>query len=393
MSSAFYPQGMNSYNNNLHQGGYKSWKGNGKFRNPVGITATNIRPFTNKDIGNIFPTGFGLPRPIKHFRKGTVIPVHTNMTNITEEQKRMIEYNINRAVKTSTGSASMVSQLIDTPGGFVVKEPSNSTINIDNDCKTCQGIGIVSDWQPIENLTEKPQPNSTNPLLCCNAEKKARQRVLPTSTNIKKNYYQTMDAYLYNRCQTFQQREFNFVSGKIDEVVLNIIKKYPFVNEKLLEFAKPGSPLSIANLYVAQCNPNVTIEQNIEIAFITAVTNSMIQKSLITSNQYTLLQQNNPKSIQEFVYSLKTILPNNTSELAISYLFEIASNPYLGELLAGPSNQKGCKQVYLTLLQLIAAQHAHAHFECSLAVWLFANSLLTSDRHTPSCILQSRKAS
>ena len=340
MSSAFYPQGMNTSNT---QGGYKSWKGKGKFNNPVGITATNVRPFTNNDIGNFFPTGFGLPRPIKHFRKGTVIPVHSNISNLSEEQTRMIEHNVNRAVKTSNGSATMVSQLMDTPGGFAVKENKDSVFN---ECTSCQGIQMVSDWQPIENLTEKPQANSTNSLLCCNEQKKARRRALPTSTNVKKNYYQTMDAYLYNRCQTFQQREFNFVSGPVDNNILNIIKKYPFVNEKVLEFAKPGSPLSLVNLYVAQCNPTATIEQGVEIAFITAITNSMIQQSLISPEQYELFVKNNPTSIQDFVYLLKTILPNNKSELAISYLYEIASNPYNGQLISGPSNQKGCKQVY-----------------------------------------------
>ena len=32
--------------------------------------------------------------------------------------------------------------------------------------------------------------------------------------------------------------------------------------------------------------------------------------------------------------------------MAIAYLYEIASNPYNGSFLSGPSNPKGCKQVY-----------------------------------------------
>jgi len=354
MSSAFYPQGMKSWNNTSHQGGYKTWKGKGVFSNPVGITATHVRPLTNNDMGNIFPTGFGLPRPIKHFRKGTVIPVHTDISNLNATQKKQIDYNVNRAVKSSIGSSlgggnggtGLISQLIDTPGSFSIKNNSSPLVNIDADCKNCQGVGLVSDWQPIVNLTEKPQSDVTNPLLCCNQQRKARQRVLPTSTNVKKNYYQTNYMYLYNRCQTFEQREFNFVSGQIDPSILSIIKKYPFVNEKLLEYAKPGSPLSLVNLYVAQCNPNVTIEQGVEVAFIIAITNSMIQKSLMTQPQYALLLKNNPSSIQQFVNFLKTNLPADKSELAIAYLYEIASNPYNGSLLSGPSNTKGCKQVY-----------------------------------------------
>jgi hypothetical protein len=354
MSSAFYPQGMKSWNNTSHQGGYKTWKGNGVFSNPVGITATHVRPLTNNDMGNIFPTGFGLPRPIKHFRKGTVIPVHADISNLTAAEKTQIDYNVNRAVKSSIGSSlgggnggtGLISQLIDTPGSFSIKNNSSPLVNIDADCKTCQGIGLVSDWQPIVNLTEKPQSNVTNPLLCCNQQRKARQRVLPTSTNVKKNYYQTNYMYLYNRCQTFEQREFNFVSGQIDPSILSIIKKYPFVNEKLLEYAKPGSPLSLVNLYVAQCNPNVTIEQGVEVAFIIAITNSMVQQSLMTQPEYALLLQNNPSSIQQFVNFLKTNLPADKSELAIAYLYEIASNPYNGSILSGPSNTKGCQQVY-----------------------------------------------
>ena len=85
MSSASYPQGMNSYNNrksnNLNLNtkqilptSYKSWKGSGPFSNPTGITSTHIRPLTNNDVSNSYPTSFGLPRPIKHYRRGTIIP-------------------------------------------------------------------------------------------------------------------------------------------------------------------------------------------------------------------------------------------------------------------------------------------------------------------------------
>ena len=105
MSSAFYPQGMNSWNNRLPQGGYKTWKGSGDFSNPVTVTSTHIRPLTNNDPGNVFPTGFGLPRPIKHYRKGTVIPVPvpvlvqdpSNPGQYIEQS--LIEYNVNCTIK------------------------------------------------------------------------------------------------------------------------------------------------------------------------------------------------------------------------------------------------------------------------------------------------------
>ena len=85
---------------------------------------------------------------------------------------------------------------------------------------------------------------------------------------------------MYNRCQTFQQREFNFISGEIDPNILKILQAYPFVTAKILEYTKPGSPLSLVNLYVAQCNPNNNAS---ELAFISAIAKSMIDKGYITS--------------------------------------------------------------------------------------------------------------
>ena len=81
MSTAVYPLGMNSmpasgYNHNstYYNKQYITWKGTGANSFHVGTAAGHIRPLTNKDPGNVFPTGFGLPRPIKHFRKCRVIP-------------------------------------------------------------------------------------------------------------------------------------------------------------------------------------------------------------------------------------------------------------------------------------------------------------------------------
>ena len=131
MSSAFYPLGMKSYNNHLPQGGYKTWKGSGVNSNPVGVTASHIRPLTNNDSGNVFPTGFGLPRPMKHYRKGRVIPVETTMMvadpNNPDQymEQSLINYNLNRMVKSSkssslgggSGGLGLLGQMIDNPGG------------------------------------------------------------------------------------------------------------------------------------------------------------------------------------------------------------------------------------------------------------------------------------
>jgi hypothetical protein len=355
MSSAFYPQGMNSWNNRLPQGGYKTWKGQGPFSNPVINTATHIRPLTNNDPGNVFPTGFGLPRPIKHYRKGTVIPVNILIEDSSNPgqyiEQSLIDYNINRAVKSSIGSSlgggnggtGLISQLNDMPGSYIVKENGLENNTIDNDCRTCKGVGGVSSWFPINNLTEKPQPNVTNPLLCCNQQRKARQRVLGANTNVKKNYYQTTDMYLYNRCQTFQQRQFNFIRGPIDQNVLDMFLKYPLVTAKILEYSKPGDPLSIVNYYVAQCNPNFTIETAVEIAFINQLSKSLLDAGYITEEAYLSLLGLN---VQAFIDLLQGILTIEQYKLVIEYMYQLAADPYNGSVVSGPSNPKGCAQVY-----------------------------------------------
>jgi len=231
MSSAFYPLGMNSYNNRTNQGGYKSWKGDGVFSNPVGITAGNIRPLTNNDPTNNAPQNFGLPRPIKHYRKGISVISLDDSTN-------------SRQVKSSTGG-SLIGQMMDIPGGFSIKknvlDEISNTQQLDRDCQTCQGIGLISDWQPITNLTEKPEPETQSHEYCCNEERNALVRVRPASTLLDKNYYTTISDYLYNRCQTFEQKQFNYLSSGTSTV-------------------KPGAPLSQDNIYKANCNPNLEIQ-------------------------------------------------------------------------------------------------------------------------------------
>jgi hypothetical protein len=178
---------------------YVSWKG---LSNPIGTISTNIRPFTNKDPANDFPSKVGLPRPLKIYRKGT----------------------ISQATVKSSNQPGIIS---DRPGAFAIKT------NIFDD--NCQGITVSSNYTPIFNITEKPQSNVTNPLLCCNQQRKALLRTRPTNTKLSNNYYQTTQMYLHNRCQTFKQREFNFLQGTNHNNI------------------KPGEPLANTQTYVAQC--------------------------------------------------------------------------------------------------------------------------------------------
>ena len=336
MSSAFYPLGMNSWNNRLPQGGYKTWKGSGPYQNPIGVTSTNIRPLTNNDYGNVFPTGFGLPRPIKHYRKGTVISIKNQTDN------ELIKYNLDRNVKSSVGASlsggsgglGMIAQVIDNPGATSMKE--NLTLNNKEICKTCDGIKIVSNWYPINNLTEKPQENVTNPILCCNQQRKAKRRVLGANTNVKKNYFQTTHMYLYNRCQTFQQREFNFLNGPVNSHVAQLISDNPNLAYKLLTNVKPGEPLSIYNQYVAQCNPNFTVQQGLELNFIEVVSGSLLNNGYVTMDEYYQLTES--KNISSFLKSIKKYI-NEDIYNNIIYDFEEISKETL-------TNLKGCSQVY-----------------------------------------------
>jgi len=383
MSTAFFPTNMrqqaaSGYSNKSTYENipYVTWKGTGIFSNPVGVTSTHIRPLTNLDPGNVFPTGFGLPRPLKQYRKGTVIPINfaslpkPSTTNTAADvEKLLIAYNVNRAVKSSVGSSlgggnggtGLISQMIDIPGSFIVKDnqPDNSQIglgntiiednngiNIDNECKNCNGVGIVSNWMPINNLTEKPEPNVTNPILCCNQQRKAIQRVLPTNTNLPKNYFQTTYMYLYNRCQTFQQRQFNFLQGVIDPKVFEIIKTYPFISAKIIAYTKPGDPLSNLNYYVAQCNPNFTIENGAELDIINYLSKSLLDANFINTESYNSLINLNPLTINIFLNYLKNLLSISQYKIFIDYLYQLAVNPYNNAIIGRPSNPQGCSRVY-----------------------------------------------
>lgn len=249
---------------------FVSWKGTGVNGNPVGSASGHIRPLTNKDPGNVFQTGFGLARPIKHYRKGRVIPCTpvTGGTNINETA--LINYNMNRYVKSSKGTSlgggsGLLNEIQDKPGSYIVKQnvPPNESnevdVNtIDNSCKTCESVAIVSNYYPNNSyLTNNPDPTTTNRTFCCNEEYKAKRRAIYASTNFNKNYYTpnnplvpvprfnknyytTTKQYLQNRCKTFEQKSFNFASPNQDMV------------------NKPGGPETLTNTYLANCYPNTT---------------------------------------------------------------------------------------------------------------------------------------
>ena len=363
MSSAFYPLGMKTYNNYVPQGGYKTWKGTGVFSNPVGVTASHIRPLTNLDAGNIFPTGFGLARPIKHYRKGRVIPYPESVIVVNPEnpsetvETSLVQYNLNRIVKSSKGQSlgggsggmGLLNQMLDTPGSYLVKQNTpdeiNGQIQLDTTCKTCEGVGIVDSYYPNNTyLTNNPEKNTTNPPLCCNEEKKARRRVLPANTYLPKNYYTTLQQYRQNRCQTYDQRVFNFQSNQLANKEA-ILSNNPLITEAAINAAKPGSPLALLNYYFANCYPNGEIFEATEINLIDRFIVILKNQGLISSEQVTKFYQSNITTLVGLYNYLSTLIPDSTKEAALTLLIDFIYNPYYGVPIEGPSNPRGCKLV------------------------------------------------
>jgi hypothetical protein len=375
MSSAVYPLGMNSmpssgytHKSTYYNKQYASWKGTGVNSFPVGTAPGHIRPLTNNDPGNVFPTGFGLPRPIKHFRKGRVIPPAPiegvsdlnanspyNDVNLTIDENALINYNINRYVKSSKGTSlgggfggsGLLNDMQDKPGAYIVKlNPPNEVDGVTQmnmDCKTCEGIGIVASYKPnITNLLEDPAPNTTNAVLCCNQEKIARQRVVYASTNLKKNYYTTTKQYLQNRCKTYDQKAFNFLSYRTNGTG-------PYDNNNPYYYSvdgnngpKPGGPLSLANTYLANCQSNTQLYEGTELAFIYQLLGIMLNENIITQTEVDQFNSTGINSIQGFFDWIQG-LPTGQKEPALVVFEVFINNPYWGMPPSGPTNPAGCQ--------------------------------------------------
>lgn len=360
MSTAFFPLGMNSYNNRRINVGYKPWKGKGVFSNPVGTTPSNIRPLTNNDPGNVFPTGFGLPRPIKHFRKGRVITV-PNISKSSENsieknaEISLINYNTNRYVKSSKGASlsggsggmGLVSQVIQNPGQTSFSQNNDDEISninkLDADCKICRAVGVVANYYPNNTyLTENPSRITTSRQLCCNEQKKALKRVIPASTLLKKNYYTTLQQYRQNRCQTYEQRIFNFQTYQDIDIDASKFNN-PAVTQNLIEKAKPGSALSNLNTYFANCQPNGEIYESTEFIIVARFIQVLKNKSLLTEVE--VREISNLQTINDLKNFIENSLASQQKETIQNLFVEYVNNPYIGIPLSGPSNLIGCKLV------------------------------------------------
>ena len=375
MSSAVYPLGMNSmpasgytHRSTYYNKQYIPWKGTGVNSFPVGTAPGHIRPLTNNDPGNVFPTGFGLARPIKHYRKGRVIPpapitdtpnlnVNSpyNDVNLSIDENALINYNINRFVKSSTpvslggsrSSSGLLNDMMGSPGSYIVKlnQPSevDEVIQMNEDCRKCQGIGIVASYKPnLTNITQDPEPNTTNRVLCCNQEKFAKQRVIYASTNLKKNYYTTTKQYLQNRCKTFDQKAFNFLSYRTNG-------SGPYYNNNPYYYSvdgnngpTPGSPLALANTYLANCQLNTQLYEGTELAFIYQMLGIMLNENIITQTEIDQFNTTGINSIQGFFDWIQG-LPASQKQSALVVFEVFINNPYSGIPPSGPTNPAGCQ--------------------------------------------------
>ena len=376
MSSAVFPLGMNSmpasgygHHSTYYNKQYASWKGTGVNSNPTGTAPGHIRPLTNLDPGNVFQTGFGLPRPLKQYRKGRVIPPNPGPDNVvaigpfTVAEGALINYNTNRFVASSKGTSlgggfggsGLLNEMQDKPGAFIVKlntvaPAGDGEAGINASCKTCEGVGIVASYYPNKGyLTENPEPNTTNPVWCCNEERKARRRVVYANTNLNKNYYTTTKQYLQNRCKTYDQKAFNFLAYRTNPpdiaagVTPGEVNPY-YATPQRTSAAKPGGPIALAesNMYLANCQSNVQLYEGSELAFIYQMLAILVKEDIIPQSTADEFTASGINTIQGFFNWIQG-LPDGQRQPALVVFEVFINNPYWGMPPSGPTNPAGCQ--------------------------------------------------
>ena len=201
---------------------------------------------------------------------------------------------------------------------------------------------MVTDYYPEYYLTNNPLPVCTNPQNCCNEPRKALLRVRPASTNLKKNYFTTLQQYRENRCQTYEQKAFNFKTANDYLTDAAILKNNPNITAKMLANAKPGSPLTLLNTYVGNCYPNTGLSTYSQVELVAASFQILNNNGVFSSDDITNFYNLKIATLQEFVWFISTLKSGNSVQAA--YLFKnFITNPYIGMSLSGPSNPNGCK--------------------------------------------------
>jgi hypothetical protein len=217
-----------------------------------GIAHGNVYPQKNNDPRNNAPYKIARnARPLKHYRKGTLAPPGI----------------------TVTSSKNLISALMDKPGAYIARTD------------TCirENSQIITNLGGPNDLTFNPEPATQTKELCCNAERKSKQMVLPTSTNLKDNYYVSSSQYLRNRCQTYDQKAFNFVSTNFNQAALS------------------------RNAYVADCNANLTVNNNSTLSMMDRLAKILLQKGIITEEEYGEYIELRMTDLSAFIAFLNTV--------------------------------------------------------------------------------------
>ena len=170
--------------------------------NNVDSTYLNITPqllHTDSTGEPVYRYWYPKSRPLKHYRKS---------------------YN------NPNGKVPINS--MDIPGGTIFRTPSSSQSNCINDKSSC-GIPIVSHYLTKINLSDT-SCSSNKQGGTCSVASQARNRVRNGSTasskycNQRRNYYTSSQAYLKNKCKTFDKKQMtpnysngNYTSGCSDE--------------------------------------------------------------------------------------------------------------------------------------------------------------------------------
>lgn len=142
------------------------------------------------------------------------------------------------------------------------------SLNLD----TCDGYLCKLAPEKLKMLKDVSQTS------CYNAPQKARRRAMYACTKLKKDYCTTSAQYMYNRCKTFNQKSFNYLSGYTNEDDRNnFIASFP--NASL----KPGAPLSQFNKYRGNCAPSCVAKDNDTLVPVTSGCTQMMMANNATT--------------------------------------------------------------------------------------------------------------
>ncbi len=283
-----------------------------------GIAHGNVYPQKNNDPRNNAPYKIARnARPLKHYRKGTLAPPGI----------------------TVTSSKNLISTLMDNPGAYMERTDT---------CIRENGRVITHVGGP-NDLTFNPEPATQSQTLCCNAERKSKQMVLPTSTNLKDNYYASSSQYLHNRCQTYDQKAFNFVSTNFNQDALS------------------------RNAYISDCNANLMVNNRATISMMDRLAKVLLQKGIITEEEYGECIELRIVDLNAFIAFLNTV---ENPEQAVSTVKATLSKIGVTISSSALMNTNRCKlSIYKPSNEQFAAQGA---IPCSLKTHKLHDTTISS---------------